>query len=139
MAKLKKPVVKKATRTKLARERNAGTMTNAMFWSFIRSALRNKSRWWKPITQCRMSARRPYKGTNKRQKFEYQCNQCKNWFPDKQIAVDHTYPVGALNCSEDLAGFVERLFCEVDKLQILCSSCHDQKTKLENEIRKKSK
>jgi 5-methylcytosine-specific restriction endonuclease McrA len=38
-----------------------------------------------------------------------------------------------------LAGFVERLFCEVDKLQILCSSCHDQKTKLENEIRKKSK
>ena len=77
MAKLKKPVVKKATRTKLARERNAVTMTNAMLWSFIRSALINKSRWWKPITQCRMSARRPYKGTNKRQKFEYQCNQCE--------------------------------------------------------------
>lgn len=133
MAKLKKPVVKKATRTKLARERNAGTMTNAMFWSFIRSALRNKSRWWKPITQCRMSARRPYNGPSKRQKFEYQCNQCKNWFPDKQIAVDHTYPVGALNCSEDLAGFVERLFCEEKDLQVLCSGCHDVKTKLEKQ------
>ena len=131
MAKLKKPVVKKATRTKLARERNAGTMTNAMFWSFIRSALRNKSRWWKPITQCRMSARRPYKGTNKRQKFEYQCNQCKNWFPDKQIAVDHKIPDGALNSGDDLKVFVERLFCEVEDLQFLCDSCHDVKTKLE--------
>lgn len=133
MAKLKKPVVKKATRTKIARERNAGTMTNAMFWSFIRSALRNKSRWWKPITQCRMSARRPYNGPSKRQKFEYQCNQCKNWFPDKQIAVDHKIPAGALNSGDDLKGFVERLFCEEKDLQVLCSGCHDVKTKLEKQ------
>ena len=131
MAKLKKPVVKKTTRTKLPKERNAGTMTNAMFWSFIRSALRNKSRWWKPITQCRISSRRPYKGTNKRQKFEYQCNQCKNWFPDKQIAVDHKIPAGSLNSGDDLKGFVERLFCEEEHLQVLCIGCHDVKTKLE--------
>ena len=133
MAKLKKPVVKKTTRTKLPKERNAGTMTNAMFWSFIRSALRNKSRWWKPITQCRISSRRPYKGTNKRQKFEYQCNQCKNWFPDKQIAVDHKIPAGSLNSGDDLKGFVERLFCEEKDLQVLCSGCHDVKTKLEKQ------
>jgi 5-methylcytosine-specific restriction endonuclease McrA len=134
MAKAK--IIKKTTRTKLPRERNAGTMTNAMFWSFIRSALRNKSRWWKPITQCRMSARRPYKGTNKRQKFEYQCNQCKNWFPDKQIAVDHKIPAGSLNSGDDLKGFVERLFCEVEHLQCLCSNCHDIKTKDEKTSRK---
>ena len=129
MAKTK--IIKRATRTKLPRERNAGTMTNAMFWSFIRSALRNKSRWWKPITQCRISARRAYKGTNKRQKFEYQCNKCKNWFPDKQIAVDHKIPAGSLNSGDDLKGFVERLFCEEEHLQVLCSGCHDVKTKLE--------
>ena len=129
MAKTK--IIKRATRTKLPRERNAGTMTNAMFWSFIRSALRNKSRWWKPITQCRMSSRRAYKGTNKRQKFEYQCNKCKNWFPDKEIAVDHKIPAGSLNSGDDLKGFVERLFCEEEHLQVLCSSCHDVKTKLE--------
>ena len=127
MAKTK--IIKRATRTKLPRERNAGTMTNAMFWSFIRSALRNKSRWWKPITQCRMSSRRAYKGTNKRQKFEYQCNQCKNWFPDKEIAVDHKIPAGSLNSGDDLKGFVERLFCEEKHLQCLCSGCHDVKTK----------
>lgn len=125
MAKLKK-IVKK--RTTLPRERNAGTMTNAMFWSFIRSALRQKSRFWKPITQCRMSSRRPYKGPSKRQKFEYQCAQCKNWFPDKQVAVDHIIPAGALNSGDDLKGFVERLFCEMEHLQVLCESCHTKKT-----------
>ena len=131
MAKIKKVAVKKPTRVKLARTRNAGTMTDAMFWSFIRSALRQKSRWWKPITQCRMASRRAYKGPNKRQKFEYQCNQCKSWFPDKEVAVDHKIPAGSLNNGDDLKGFVDRLFCEQEHLQVLCNGCHDVKTKLE--------
>lgn len=132
MAKIKR---KKAVRKTLTpRERNNGTMTNAMFWSFIRSALRQKSRWWKPITQCKINAKRPYKGPNKRQKFEYQCNKCKQWFPDKEVAVDHKIPVGSLNSGDDLKGFVERLFCEEKDLQVLCTSCHDSKT--QNERRK---
>jgi 5-methylcytosine-specific restriction endonuclease McrA len=121
----------KIPRAKNPKVRNAGTMTESAFWSFIRSALRQKSRWWKPITECKMKARRAYKGPSKRQKFEYQCNSCKLWFPEKQINVDHIKPAGSLNCKEDLAGFVERLFCELDNLQVLCESCHDVKTKLE--------
>jgi 5-methylcytosine-specific restriction endonuclease McrA len=113
------------------RTRNAGTMTESAFWSFIRSALRQKSRWWKPITQCKQKSRRTYKGPNKRQKFEYQCNECKNWFPEKKINVDHINPAGTLRSANDLPGFVERLFCEADNLQVLCSSCHDVKTKAE--------
>jgi 5-methylcytosine-specific restriction endonuclease McrA len=113
--------------------RNAGTMTESAFWSFIRSALRQKSRWWKPITECKMKARRAYKGPLKRQKFEYQCNNCKNWFPEKKINVDHIVGAGSLNCAADLPGFVERLFCEQDNLQVLCTECHDKKTKLEKE------
>jgi 5-methylcytosine-specific restriction endonuclease McrA len=121
----------KIPRAKSPKVRNAGTMTESAFWSFIRSALRQKSRWWKPITECKMKARRAYKGPSKRQKFEYQCNTCKSWFPEKQINVDHIKPAGSLNCKEDLSGFVERLFCELDNLQVLCESCHDVKTKLE--------
>jgi 5-methylcytosine-specific restriction endonuclease McrA len=113
--------------------RNAGTMTESAFWSFIRSALRQKSRWWKPITECKMKARRAYKGPLKRQKFEYQCNSCKQWFPEKKINVDHIIGAGSLNCATDLPGFVERLFCEQDNLQVLCTECHDKKTKLEKE------
>jgi 5-methylcytosine-specific restriction endonuclease McrA len=128
MATRKKPV-KKTSR--VPKTRNAGTMTESAFWSFIRSALRQKSRWWKPITECKMKARRPYKGPNKRQKFEYLCNSCKTWFPEKQINVDHIVGAGSLNCGQDLPGFVDRLFCEQDNLQVLCTTCHDHKTKLE--------
>jgi 5-methylcytosine-specific restriction endonuclease McrA len=127
-------VVKKrrtSRKPKVVRTRNAGTMTESAFWSFIRSALRQKSRWWKPITQCKLKARRPYKGPNKRQKFEYQCNNCKEWFPDKRVNVDHITPAGTLRSAADLPGFVERLFCEIDGLQVLCSKCHDEKTKKE--------
>ena len=118
---------------KVIKTRNAGTMSESAFWAFIRSALRQKSRWWKPVTQCKLNAKRPYKGSNKRQKFEYQCNKCKKWFPDKQINVDHVLPAGELNKSDDLPGFVERLFVEVEGLQTLCLNCHDIKTKQEKE------
>jgi hypothetical protein len=117
------------------KNRNAGTFSESAFWSFIRSALRQKSRWWKPITIAKHKARRPYKGPNKRQKFEYQCNICKQWFPESKISVDHIYPVGSLNCAADLPGFVERLFCEEQGLQVLHDECHDLKTKNEKSER----
>jgi 5-methylcytosine-specific restriction endonuclease McrA len=119
------------SKPKVARTRNNGTMTDSMFWSFIRSALRQKSRWWKPITQCKLEAKRAYKGPLKRQKFEYQCNSCKHWFAEKNINVDHILPAGSLNCSDDLPGFVDRLFCETDNLQVLCTACHNVKTQNE--------
>lgn len=126
-------MIKKKTprRTAAPKTRNAGTMTESAFWTFIRSALRQKSRWWKPITECKMKSRRTYKGPNKRQKFEFQCNTCKKWYPDKQINVDHIIGAGSLNCSADLAGFIDRLFCEQDNLQVLCEVCHNEKTQLE--------
>lgn len=123
--------IRKSKKVRVERTRNANTMTESAFWSFIRSALRQKTRFWKPVLQCKMNARRPYKGPNKRQKFEYQCNECNNWFPEKKIQVDHIIPAGSLNCASDLPGFVERLFCEADNLQVLCSGCHNEKTKLE--------
>jgi 5-methylcytosine-specific restriction endonuclease McrA len=121
----KKVVVRKI------KPRNAGTLTESAFWSLIRSVLRQKSRWWKPITLAKQRAKREYKGPNKRQKFEYQCNICKNNFPEKDISIDHIIPAGSLTCAQDLAGFVERLFCEVEGLQCLCSNCHTIKTKNE--------
>ena len=121
----------KIPRSRNPKSRNAGTMTESAFWSFIRSALRQKSRWWKPITECKLQAKRAYKGTNKRQKFEYKCASCNNWFPEKQINVDHIKPAGSLNCAQDLPGFVDRLFCEQENLQVLCEKCHDVKTKSE--------
>lgn len=122
---------------KVVRDYNAGTWTSSMFWSFIRSSLRQKSRWWKPILIAKMNARRPYKGPNKRLKWEYQCNKCKKWYPDKKVNVDHIAPLGELRCYEDLPNFVKTLFCEASNLQVLCSGCHDKKTKQEKQKRKR--
>lgn len=123
---------------RIERTINAGTMTSSMFWGMIRAALRQKSRWWKPISLCKTKARRLYKGPAKRQKYEYQCNKCKQWFPDKDIAVDHIVPCGSLNKAEDLPGFVTRLFCEADGLQTLCSACHTDKTSEDKQYIKES-
>jgi 5-methylcytosine-specific restriction endonuclease McrA len=125
-----KKVAKKRV-AKVEKTRNAGTMSESAFWGFIRSGLRQKSRWWKPITQCKLEAKRIYKGPNKRQKFEYQCNECKDWFIEKKINVDHIVGAGSLKCANDLPGFVERLFCEIDNLQVLCETCHNIKTQNE--------
>ena len=119
---------------------NSGTMTASAFWSFIRSALRQKSRWWKPIQECKKLARRKNQGPNKKLKFEYKCAECGHWFPEKEIAVDHILPAGSLNCAEDLPGFTTRLFCEQDNLRVLCEkTCHAAKTKIDKENLKQLK
>ena len=127
---------KKVTKPRVARTRNAGTMTEAAFWSMIRSALRQKSRWWKPIAECKKLARRISKSKNKRQKWEYQCKKCKKWYKSDQVNVDHIEQAGSLRTYDDLPKFVETLFCEQENLQVLCKSCHDEKTKLEIQLKK---
>lgn len=128
-----------AKRKQIEKPFSNGTMSNAAFFGMIRSSLRQKSRWWKPISQCKQAAKRSYKGPNKRQKFEYQCNECKEWFSDKQTNVDHIVPAGSLNSFEDLPNFVKRLFCDSTHLQVLCSTCHNKKTKEEKTSRNEEK
>jgi hypothetical protein len=118
----------KQTKALKNKPRNAGTMTESAFWSMIRSCLRMKSRWWVPIQKAKQEAKRKYTGTNKRQKFEYLCNQCKKYFPEKSIEVNHKIPAGTLSCGDDLKGFVERLFCE-DGFEVVCKECHAEITK----------
>lgn len=127
---MKKTIIKRAS--KVIKNRNAGTMSEASFWQFIRNSLRRRSMIWKPVSLCRERARRPYIGTNKKQRFEYLCNVCKKYFKSTDICVDHISAVGSLTCAEDLPHFVETLFCEVDNLQCICKDCHDKKTKLDN-------
>lgn len=119
---------KKVKNPKVARTRNNFTLTEAGFWGMIRSCLRNASRWWKPIAQCKQNSRRAYTGTKKLQKWEYLCNHCGDWFMEKEVQIDHLVDAGTLTKAEDLAGFVERLFCEAQGFQCLCKPCHQIKT-----------
>ncbi len=115
---------------RVAKTRNAKTLTEAGYWGAVRSHLRRGFRYWRPATNTKQAAKRPYKGANKRQRWEYKCKSCKKYYADKNVQIDHIIPVGSLKCSEDLAGFLERLTPE-EGFQILCKDCHQIKTNAE--------
>jgi hypothetical protein len=83
---------------------------------------------WKPIQATKAAARRESQSANKRLKWEYQCAMCTGWYPGSDVEVDHIEGAGSLRSGADLHKFVERLFCEQDKLRVLCNSCHDKVT-----------
>ncbi len=75
------------------------------------------------------NARRPYQGDDKRRKWEYECAGCGHWFKSTEVQVDHIEPCGSLKSFSEMATFAERLFIEVDGLQVLCKDgCHGKKT-----------
>lgn len=57
----------------------------------------------------------------------YYCEKCKIKTP--KVSVDHIVPVGLVD-----SGFIERLFCPSNGLQILCKKCHCEKTKEDRKL-----
>lgn len=108
--------------------RASGTKTEAEFWSFILSALRKATRFWKPAIDKKLEGRRPNQSSNKRLKWESSCECCKKWVPEKDIEIDHIIPCGGLNGPEKLVGWVDHAFVEIEGFQRLCSTCHLKKT-----------
>jgi len=127
-----------AKRKSLPRTRCSGEWTEGKYWSFLRGGIRRMSMRWKPIRDAKLRARRPYAGPNKRQKFEYLCEACGGWFSDKETQVDHKIPAGSLTSYEDVGPFIERLFCEVDDLRVMCKGCHNVETNNQSKAAKSS-
>ena len=117
------------------RTRAGKTWTEARYWAFIRSALRGAWGRYPVKHQVKLSNRKTVKG--KKHHYEYNCVACNDWFPDKEVQVDHIQPAGSLTSYSDLPGFCERLFCESKDLQIMCKPCHQLKTNEERKVRKK--
>jgi len=68
----------------------------------------------------------------------FQCKQCLESFPAKQVQVDHVSPVvDPVIGFVDWNTFIDRLLCPKENLQVLCTKCHKEKTKQEKEVRKK--
>lgn len=120
---------RRAKTSRVDRPRAGGEWTEAAFWGFLRSGFRQMSRRWPPIVRHALhAARRPYVGPNARQKWEYSCAACGGWFAGKEIAVDHIEALGPLKSWDDVAGFLQRLFVEVDGLRVVCHVCHERRT-----------
>lgn len=89
----------------------------------IKSRLRKEWYWSKPRTEALKKAQ-----TNK-ELNEYRCANCNGIFPYKKVQVDHVTPV----VDPDLGWqgwdtYIDRMFCPVENLQILCKPCHLEKT-----------
>lgn len=115
-----------------------GQWTEAKFTSFIKNLLRSGTRKWGP-NGLALKMARVSRGL-------YECAECKEHVPTtvmdkdkgrriKNIAVDHTEPVidPAIGFTT-WDSFIERLFVEVDKLQVLCLACHKKKTAEETAV-----
>jgi hypothetical protein len=132
-----KKVIKRKSTTVLSK--NGGTMTDAQYFSKIRSILRSGFRYWKPMQMALEKASRPSQSINKRIKKEYQCNHCKNWFKRADVEIDHVLEAGSLNCYEDIVPFIQRLTKEdITSYQILDKKCHKIKTDAYKQLKKKT-
>ncbi len=118
---MKKTVSKRVS--KVIKNRNAGTMSESMFWGMIRSLLRKRTQYWLPRINCLKDARRPAQSQNKRLKWEFLCSSCKLYFPQKEVEAHHLIEAGSLKSAEDLPSFIEKLFSETGWV-CLCKACH---------------
>jgi len=121
---------RKAKTNRVERTRAGGEWTEAAFWGFIRSGLRQLSRRWPPLVRHALErVKRKSQSDNKRLKWEFLCERCDQWFARKEVEVDHIEPCGSLKSFADLSVFADRLFCESDGLRVLCSECHLERRK----------
>jgi hypothetical protein len=108
----------------------ARAWTEKFILSRIRATLRRLSMQMPAIRECKLRARRAYTaGVNPRQKFEYACALCHEYFPEKETQVDHVEPAGSLQSFDDVGPFARRLlFPPQSGLRCLCLACHNRVT-----------
>lgn len=122
------------------KKRNGGEWTEARFKSFVTSALRAASRRWPPKYKALKEAFAGRKVNAKTGKLamHYTCAACKKLYAATDVQVDHIKPV-----VDPKKGFVSwdvyinRMFCEIEDLQVMCKPCHKIKTDQEKLERKK--
>lgn len=92
--------------------------------SFVKSILRRGTLKWKPRNDALKAARIAH--------GKYICAECKQITRRKDIQLDHKLPVIDIKTGQEDK---YRLYSPNENWQVLCLSCHDTKTRLENEMR----
>jgi 5-methylcytosine-specific restriction endonuclease McrA len=81
-------------------------------------------------------------GSRPRVRTWYKCELCGHRDNANNVQVDHIEPVVPLDRSLqnlDWEELINRLWCDPSNLQILCLTCHKEKSKIENKERRKLK
>ncbi|MGL5078376.1 MAG: HNH endonuclease [Waterburya sp.] len=108
------------------RRKNDNKKVNLKTW--LVPKLRRASYMW-PARKKVLDAARIERG-------RYRCAHCNLIFGPKEISLDHINPVVPTNGWDNWDGYITRLYCEPEGLQVLCDPCHDKKTKTEEKERK---
>lgn len=69
----------------------------------------------------------------------YECAECKNLFTKNQVQVDHREPVVSTDGFIDWNTYIERMFCPLEGMWVLCKPCHLKKSIVENAARRRKK
>lgn len=101
------------------------------FRSFLIKILRQASYLWAPRSNALKAARVGY--------GKYECAECKTITSRKEIAIDHIEPVIKVEGFDSWNEVIDRMFCEEDGFQILCHSCHKEKSMEELQHRKRNR
>lgn len=96
--------------------------------TFLTGILRRASLKWPARTEALRQARVD--------RGLYKCAMCENVFKKQETSVDHKEPVIPMDSSfTDWNTFIERLFVGVEGLQVLCHTCHNLKSQIEDDMR----
>ena len=111
--------------------------SDAKFKGWIISLLRRGTMKFPPRNEALRAAKTEKKINEKTGRIaqHYRCAGCKEEFPAKGVQVNHIQPVVGDSGFIDWNTYIERMFCPVEKLNVLCSSCHDGATQQEKEKR----
>ena len=112
--------------------------------AFLIPKLRRASRYWRAKNECRNNAKviiedGKYKNGNIRYKTKFKCNICHQLFEANETNIDHINAVVGVEGFTNWDDYINNMFCEVNNLQLVCHGCHDAKTAIEVENRKKHK
>lgn len=113
--------------------------TDAKFKGWIISLLRRGTMRFPPRNDALRAAKTEKKinVSSGRLAQHYRCAGCGGEFTSKGVVVDHIEPViqpgvGFTTWDE----YIARMFCPVENLQALCSTCHTKKSIEERQQRK---
>ena len=103
---------------------------NPALKTWLTSVLRRASYRWIPRNEALKDARI--------ERGLYRCAMCQGEFKKDEILLDHIVPVVSIKDGfTNWDDFINRMFCPKEGFQCLCGPCHDSKTAIEDELRKK--
>lgn len=120
------------TRKKEPWEESSAWKTEAVFWQWIRGALRRalwarypvRNEFKKELTWNVTEDERKHHKLGPRVRKVGKCALTGEIFPASQLEIDHIKPVGRLSSWEDLPSWIGRLLCPKENMRLVSKDAH---------------